>query len=165
MTSIATEPRLTLHAGTAGDLMMSNPVSIRENASVHEAIVLFTKKGFSAAPVIDDAGRPVGVVSLSDVIIHDRTKIEWGARASDRFKSEDAVNGEPRSEIQVADDDTTRIGELMTPAVFSVSPDTATAKVIKEMLALKVHHLYVVDADGVLVGVISALDVLRHLHG
>src|ERR1022692_715178 len=77
MTAIATQSRLTLHAETAGDMMASNPVSIRENASVHEAIVLFTKKGFSAAPVIDTAGRPVGVVSLSDVIIHDRTKMEW----------------------------------------------------------------------------------------
>jgi predicted transcriptional regulator len=31
------------------------------------------------------------------------------------------------------------------------------------MLGLKVHRLFVVDAAGVLVGVISALDVLRHL--
>jgi hypothetical protein len=31
------------------------------------------------------------------------------------------------------------------------------------MLALKVHRLFVVGGDGVLVGVISALDVLRAL--
>jgi CBS domain-containing protein len=164
MTVIATQSRLTLHAETAGDLMMSNPVSIRENASVHEAIVLFTRKGFSAAPVIDDAGRPVGVVSCSDVIIHDRTNAEWGSRASERFKFEDEANGQPRSMAQAGVQETTRISELMTPAVFCVSPDTAAAKVIQEMLALKVHRLFVVDADGVLVGVISALDVLRHLH-
>src|ERR1019366_7519630 len=163
MTAIATQSRLTLHAETAGDMMVSNPVSIRENASVHEAIVLFTKKGFSAAPAIDTAGRPVGVVSLSDVIIHDRTKMEWGSGAGERFKFEDPAEGEPRSEAQVAEVAATRICELMTPAVFSVSPDTAAAKVIQEMLALKVHRLFVVDADGVLVGVISALDVLRHL--
>jgi CBS domain-containing protein len=51
----------------------------------------------------------------------------------------------------------------MTPAVFSVPPETPVGKVVEEMLALKVHHLFVVDGDGVLVGVISALDVLRHL--
>jgi CBS-domain-containing membrane protein len=38
------------------------------------------------------------------------------------------------------------------------------AKVVEQMLALHVHHLFVVDADGVLTGVISTLDVLRHLH-
>ncbi len=31
------------------------------------------------------------------------------------------------------------------------------------MLELKVHHLFVVDADLALVGVISPLDVLRRL--
>jgi predicted transcriptional regulator len=31
------------------------------------------------------------------------------------------------------------------------------------MLKLKVHRLFVVDENGVLVGVISALDILRHL--
>jgi CBS domain-containing protein len=164
MRVLANPSELTLHAETAADLMMSNPVSIREDASVHEAIVLFTKKGFSAAPVIDAAGRPVGVVSLSDVIIHDRAKMEWGSGARDRFKFEDPANGERHSAPKLSDHETTRISELMTPAVFSVSPDTAAAKIIEEMLALKVHRLFVVDADGVLVGVISALDVLRHLH-
>ena len=161
MTATATRTRLTLHARTAADLMTSNPISLRDNASVHEAIVLFTKKGISAAPVIDAAGRPIGVISCSDVIVHDRTRTEWGAHASDLFRFEDEAKGEHR-----AHDGTNQcvVGELMTPAVFSVSPDTAAAQVIQEMADLKIHHLFVVDAEGVLVGVISALDVLRQLH-
>jgi len=47
--------------------------------------------------------------------------------------------------------------------VFSVSPDTPAAKVIEDMVGLKVHRLFVVDDGGILVGVISALDVMRHL--
>jgi CBS domain-containing protein len=35
--------------------------------------------------------------------------------------------------------------------------------VIKGMVGLKIHQLFVVDEDGTLTGVISALDVLRHL--
>jgi len=35
--------------------------------------------------------------------------------------------------------------------------------VIEDMLGLRVHQLFVVDQDQVLVGVISTLDVLRHL--
>jgi CBS domain-containing protein len=31
------------------------------------------------------------------------------------------------------------------------------------MVGLKVHRLFVVDQSGLLIGVISALDVLRHL--
>ena len=164
MKLLARPSELTLHAETAADLMMENPVSIREDASVHEAIVLFTNKGFSAAPIIDAAGRPVGVVSCSDIINHVRTNAERGPRSGGRVKFGDPAKGEPGPESQVANEEPMRIGELMTPAVFSVSPDTKVAKVVQEMLALKVHHLFVVDTAGVLVGVISALDVLRHLH-
>jgi len=51
----------------------------------------------------------------------------------------------------------------MTPAVFAVSPDTPVHRVVSDMVGLHVHRLFVVDADGILVGVISTMDVLKHL--
>jgi CBS domain-containing protein len=51
----------------------------------------------------------------------------------------------------------------MTPVVLSVSLDASLAEVCEKMLAGKVHRLFVIDVDGTLVGVISALDVLRCL--
>jgi CBS domain-containing protein len=51
----------------------------------------------------------------------------------------------------------------MTPVVFSVSPKTPAHKVVEQIVDLKVHRLFVVDDDGILVGVISALDILRRL--
>src|SRR5262249_21708562 len=59
--------QLTLTAETAADLMTPNPVSIRDVATVREAVALLTDKGFSAAPVIDQAGRPIGVLSRADI--------------------------------------------------------------------------------------------------
>ena len=53
----------------------------------------------------------------------------------------------------------------MTPVVFCVRPETSAAKVVEKMLALGVRRLFVVDDDGVLVGVVSAVDVLRRLRG
>src|SRR5690349_10530953 len=70
--------RLTLWAETAADLMMPNPMSLRAEATVREAVAALTDRGFSAAPVIDEAGRPVGVLSRADVLVHDREK---GAKA------------------------------------------------------------------------------------
>src|SRR5437667_6420725 len=115
-------PRLGLWAETAADLMTPNPVSLRDNATAREAAALFTAKGYSAAPVIDEAGRPVGVLSGSDLLIH---------------------QGEtPRESCAIADEVLVR--GLMTPAVFSVHPETPAAKVVAEMLSLKVHRLFVV---------------------
>jgi CBS-domain-containing membrane protein len=45
-----------------------------------------------------------------------------------------------------------------------VTPSTPAGSVIEQLLALNVHHLFVIDATGVLVGVIGATDVLWHLH-
>ena len=96
MNATVTRPQVSLHAETAADLMVSNPLSIRDEASVLDAIVFFTEKGFNAAPVIDASGRPVGVVSRSDVLIHERTNAQWGHRANERFNFDDQM-GESQS--------------------------------------------------------------------
>ena len=74
---------LTLSAETAADLMTPNPVSIRDKATVSEAVACLTDKGISAAPVIDKAGRAIGVVSKSDLLIHDRERVESPALSDD----------------------------------------------------------------------------------
>jgi CBS domain-containing protein len=155
-----------LDAETAAQLMTPNPVSIHENASLREAINLLIDKGFSAAPVIDDAGRPVGVLSRADIIVHDRQRADYLGRSPEYHDQSDLTldSGESlRKGFQVENADRTCVRDIMTPVVFSVSPTTASSKVVEDMVALKVHRLFVVDCSGVLVGVVSALDVLRHL--
>jgi CBS-domain-containing membrane protein len=51
----------------------------------------------------------------------------------------------------------------MTPVVFAVSTKDSARTVVARMVDEKVHRLFVLDESGVLVGVISALDVLRRI--
>ena len=158
--------RIMLWAKTAADLMTPNPVSIRADAPVKEAAALFTDKGFSAAPVIDEAGRPLGVVSQADIVVHDREKVEYVSAAEPSYDRGPPATraGEPlRRGFQVENIDRTSVRDIMTPAVFSVAAHTPAAKVIEEMLALHVHRLFVIGKDGVLVGVISTVDIVRNL--
>src|SRR5450755_1603475 len=74
-------PRLLLNADTAADLMTKKPVSINQRANVKEALALFATKNFTVAPVIDNAGRAVGVISGSDILVHDRERVEYLAPA------------------------------------------------------------------------------------
>ena len=127
---------LTLPPLTAEELMTANPLSVRAGASAEQAAAFLVERRISAAPVIDEAGRPVGVLSQSDLTVHQR---EGSGGAC--------------------------VADLMTPAVFSVAPAAPAARVVQEMVRLKVHRLFVVDELGVLIGVISALDVLRRLDG
>ncbi len=148
-----TEPaRLVLDAVTAADLMSDNPVSVRADATVAEAIDLMTRRGFSAAPVIDLSGRAVGVVSRSDVLVHDREQL------SGPYLAPEDGDESPAGDV------VTRVRDIMTPIVFAVTPDTPAPEVVKQMLDWKVHHLFVIDDSQVLIGVISSLDVLKHLH-
>jgi CBS domain-containing protein len=160
--------RLPFLTATAADLMTRNPVSISQNATLKEALVLFTKKGLAVAPVIDRAGRAVGVLSSSDILVHEREKVEYLVPAQDEFPVEhsplETADGEAIGRgFQVENVDVTRVRDLMTPAVFSVFPTTRAPEIVEEMLRLHVHHLFVVDSTGTLAGVISPLDILRKL--
>jgi CBS domain-containing protein len=125
---------------TARDLMTPNPVSIRSNATMADSLRFLTDKGVSGAVVIGDAGRPVGVLSSTDVLIHQRERTHEAIAASEAT-----------------------VAEMMTPAVFTVRPDATAKQVAEQMVALNVHRVFVLDETDVVVGVISALDMLRHL--
>jgi CBS domain-containing protein len=157
--------QLRLRANTARDLMTASPVSLGDDATIQEAVRLFTDKGISAAPVIDEAGRPVGVVSHSDIIAHDRERVEH-PQPAEVYRPEEVATEEGErlgQGFQVETADRTRVRDIMTPALFSVPPETPAAKVVEQMRALNVHRLFVVDHDGVLIGVISTFDILGRL--
>lgn len=155
---------IVLHARTAEDLMTSSPVSIEESASVREAIAFMIDRHISGMPVIDEAGRPVGVLTRTDILVHDREHAEHLAPAG----MEEGETGAPLSrkllsEFQIERVDTTPVRDVMTPVVISAPLATPATDVIERMLTLDIHRLFVVDAAGVLVGVITPLDVLRRL--
>jgi CBS domain-containing protein len=157
----STLPHMILDAMTAEDLMTPNPISIHAGASVQEALAMLTDRGFSAAPVIDEAGRPVGVLSRTDLLIHQR---ERGATAPLCDLTDwDMPPRRIHEGFGVEVVDPARVRDIMTPVVFTVLLDTPVPQVVDQMLALKVHHLFVVDEDRALVGVISPLDVMRNL--
>jgi len=153
-----------LSTATAAELMTANPMSVRENATIQELVALLTERSISGAPVINEAGRPVGVVTQADILVHDREKGEYSTPVSDvdDWVDLDAHPGKlGAAGGHVILTDPTLVGEIMTPVVFSVTLTTPAKKVIEEFVSMKVHRLFVVDDDGALVGVISPLDVLR----
>ena len=130
---------MTLRAETARELMTPGPYSLADTDTVEQAAAFLTDRGFGAAVVIDEAGHPLGVVTKTDLLIHVRE------RAAGK-KVEPAT-----------------AREVMTPAVFSVREETPARSVVEQLVALNVHHLFVTDRTGVVVGVISPFDVVKKL--
>jgi acetoin utilization protein AcuB len=163
-------PPLRLKARTAADLMTPNPVSLREEVTAREAARFLTDRSFGAAPVINEAGEPVGVLSQTDIVVHARERIDsllGGGDTVEDFSEFAEIpvgcrgvwSGLKPNQV----DDKATVGDLMTPTVFTVRHDAPSAQVVEDMLALRVHHLFVVDDGGVLIGVVTATDILRDL--
>ena len=117
---------------TAGKL---EPAGIVASASVHgipeaeftpsvrDAINFLVDHGYSAAPVIDESGRAVGVVSRSDILVHDRERAEHAVPEYYHRSDLATAEGEllPKG-FQVEAVDRTTVEEIMTPTVFAVTP-------------------------------------------
>src|SRR5262245_2286679 len=158
--------RLVLKADSAKDLMSANPISIPAHATVNEAVALLAGRGFHAAPVVDTAGQPIGVLSTGDILRHDREYTRHLERVPQYYSVSELrlPSGERVPDgYQVESVDRTKVREIMTPAVFSVPLHATPELVVRKFNELHVHRLFVVDSAGVLVGVISTLDILRKL--
>jgi len=124
----------------ARDVMSRQPITLRENVSLASAVESLQQHEFTGAPVVDQAGRLVGMLSLWDVV---RTK------------------GEPANRAGSADAAT--VGQRMSRNVGTVKDDQPLVDVARLMCDKHWHRVPVVAADGQLLGIISTMDVLAAL--
>lgn len=148
----------------AKDLMTPAPISVRSFVTIKEAAAVMIDMGIGAVAVVDGENHPIGVISQTDIVRHDREKTDYPFSVSEFYErvvldSSDRMLGE----LHMENVDTTLVSEIMTPIVYAVTPDIPAGEVIRRMLDKRVHRLFVVDDMGVLVGVISTFDILRHL--
>lgn len=158
---MAAFPRLVLHADTAADLMTANPISLPHATPVREALAVMIDRDVSAAPVINAAGRPVGVVTMTDILIHER-EADLPAGMKAELQASESLAAKLGDGYQIELSDPTPVADIMTAGVFAVRPTATAAEVVADLVRYNVHHLFVEDG-GVLVGVISTGDVLRRL--
>jgi CBS domain-containing membrane protein len=132
-------------------VMHADPYRVTAQQPVRDLLALFVDKGISAAPVVDEQGRPIGFVSKTDVVRQLR-RPNPGERPEGATQVQPWWDAERLSQLTV--------GAIMTPAVYTFSPETTVADATAVMAFEGTHHLPVVDASGALVGMVSALDVL-----
>ena len=112
----------------------SDVYSIRDDLTVHDAARYLRDRKVRSVGVLDANGRLAGVVSQSDV--------------SDKVAAENKCPA------------WMRVGEIMSTALVTVSPDHAVADCLKLMEEHGIYHLLVVDADGRYRGMLSVTDLL-----
>lgn len=158
-----TEPKsMTLPPLRARDLMTQNPQSIDEDATIRKAAAALTHARISALPVTNKSGELVGVLSRADIVRFEGERGDFEMPASD-LRSGEVDAAETQRGFHGETTRHTPVKKIMTPSVYVVRPEANLASVVDQMLKRRVHRLYVIDSKGGLIGVVSALDLLRSL--
>jgi len=138
------------------EVMQRDVVTVRPETLVKEVVELLVDRDFTAVPVVNEAGRVVGMISDRDLLTRGGTQVAIDLqRATDpAFVRElhEALEGSAR---QVAD--------LMTRDVVTITPDTSLGAAANLMVARHLKRLPVIDAEGRLAGILGRLDVLNTL--
>lgn len=134
-----------------GDLMERDVVCVREDVDADAVARLLLGRDLSAVPVIDEEGRPRGVISHTDLL---RAACDIDAR-------DPGVDGHFDWPSRVLPMPASTAADVMTPLAFSVRESTKVAAAAALMAMESVHRLPVVDVDGAVIGVLSSLDVAR----
>lgn len=126
-----------LQSITVKDYMTKNLVTLSPDMEILQAARVLVENAISGAPVIDERGNLVGMLTEKDclkVAFHATYHGEWGGRVS----------------------------EYMSQQVKTIEADTSIAD-LTELFLIDPHRRYPVMEDNRLVGQISRHDVLRAL--
>jgi CBS domain-containing protein len=135
---------------TVSDVMTHTVVAVGSEAPFKEIVALLDQWKVSAVPVLAGEGRVVGVVSEADLL----SKEEY--RDNDEPPLLD-----PAELLKHAKADAVTAGELMSTPAVTVHADASVAEAARIMARRHVKRLPVVDAVGMLQGVVSRSDLLK----
>lgn len=117
------------------DVMTRDVFTLGASTPAETAAWELSVRGFTGAPVHDARGRLVGVLSRSDLT--DPERIQGGL-------------------------ETKEVQDVMTPAIFSLEPSEPISRAIRLMVREGIRRILVMER-GVLVGIVTSSDILRHL--
>ncbi len=118
------------------DVMTSNVISCRPETNLAAAGGMMWDNNCGALPIVDEAGRVIGIITDRDIAIAVATR------------------GQLASEITV--------GEVMSGKVISCSLDEDIKSALEKMGQGRVRRLPVINREGILQGILSLDDTAIH---
>jgi CBS domain-containing protein len=129
--------------------MTTSVVAVRKGASFREMADMLRARRISAFPVVDDAGRVIGVVSEGDLLVKEAVQADGTSvlAALRHLKEDDKATG-------------ITAGDLMTQPAITIGPEASVAVAARLMYDRRVKRLPVVNPAGKLLGIVSRVDIL-----
>ena len=112
---------------------------VSKNVSVEALAALLIENRLGGVPVVDEVGKPVGVVSHTDLVRHHYANLAAPPEAP------------------------STVGDIMTSVPFTLNESASVSHAAALMALERIERIPVVDATGQVVGLLSPLDVLYWL--
>jgi CBS domain-containing protein len=136
--------------------IMTRPVfTVLPEATILEAADLMLQRHISGLPVVDAAGKLVGIVSEGDFI----RRSEIGTQRK-RSRLLNFILGPGQSATDFVHEHGCRIAEIMTPDPVTISEDTSLESIVALMEKNKLKRLPVMRGEK-LVGIVSRANLLQ----
>jgi CBS domain-containing protein len=158
---VVAKPLLAL---VAKDLMNGEVTTIPRDLRMQAAARWLAQRNVSGAPVVDEEGRCVGVLSSSDFVSC------CAANLSRCMKHRDEANrgpctfpecvGSEWQMVQAAESTEGMVRDHMTPDPATALPDTPIAQLARMMVDAHVHRLIIVDDQRRPIGIVSSTDIV-----
>lgn len=134
---------------TVRDVMTTSVITVREDTPFKELAAALARSRVGGFPVIDQAGKVIGVVSETDLVIKEADQAGHPASFAGLRRSRDREKAAGVTAAQV-----------MTSPPVTIGPDEPVQHAAFLMYDRAVSRLPVVDQAGHLVGIVSQVDVL-----
>lgn len=142
---------------SVGNYMKETAVVVDNTAMLTNAIRQMDDNCVSSLPVVDEQGKLVGILASSDLIqmVHE-IQSDIGSLPFVNEKTREFI-----LKILIDQGDTTRVMDVMTSPVSTISVDTNLVVAARQLNELGVNQLPVADETGSCVGMFSSSDLVR----
>jgi CBS domain-containing protein len=123
------------YASPLEEIMTASVRCVRTDVTAEAVLDLLREYAIEAVPVVDAQGRPVGIVTKTDLF----------------------------RELQLGHGIRRTAGDLMTRHVLWLPPEAAIASAAALMAAERIHHAVILADDRRVIGIVSSLDLLGWL--
>jgi CBS-domain-containing membrane protein len=134
------------------DIMTLHPKKVNPETSLDEVARLLLSSTFTGVPVVDQVGRPVGVISQGDLIYKAGMPMRLGLLAQ---------SNQEKASLVLEKLAPKKAQEVMNQPAVTIEQDKLVTEAVNLMLKKQMKRLPVTDANGKLVGILSRVDVFH----
>ncbi|MGB3534268.1 MAG: CBS domain-containing protein [Microcoleaceae cyanobacterium] len=145
---------------TVADEMTPNPITVKPELPLQQAIEILADNKISSVPVVNEAGKLVGILSETD-ILWQQSGVTPPAYIT-IFDSVIYLENPARYEKELHKALGQTVEEVMTQDdVATITPDQSLSEAARLLHEKRVHQLPVLDESENLIGVIACSDIIR----